>query len=149
MIALAIVYVALAVLAASVVAGVRAPFSVRLLVVAAAPAVAFAVWQAAQPPTGWPATAKPPKDAAFVWASIREPDRVTQDAGEIDLWLTPPDAARPRSYRLPYTRQLHQQAQQAMEATRGGVRLRVRLRRDQTRIRFMFYREPPVRLPTK
>lgn len=149
MILLAFIYVALAVLVCAVVVGARLPVAARACIVVAAPVVAFAVWQAAQPPTGWPATAAPPKNATFVWASIREPDQLTRDAGEIDLWLTPPGATQPRSYRLPYSRQLHRGAQQAMEATRAGARLSVRSRRNRTRIRFVFYRQPPVGLPNK
>lgn len=149
MIALAIVYVALAGLVCALVARNRAPFLGVALVCAVAPIFAFAVWQAAQPPTGWPASASPPRDAAFVWANIREPDQLADDRGEIDLWLVPAGAAQPRAYRLPYSRQLHQAAQRAMDATRGGMRLGVRSRRERKRIRFVFYQQPPIALPHK
>lgn len=149
MILLAFVYVALAALVCALIAKNRTPFLGLALVCAVAPIFAFAVWRAAQPPTGWPAAAKPPMDSAFVWANIREPDRLAKDAGEIDLWLIPAGADRPRSYRLPYTRQLHQQAQQAMQLTRAGTRVGVRQRRANLRIRFVFYVQPPAQLPDK
>ena len=154
MIALAFVYVGLAVMVGVTLAAHRARFIARAVVCVAAPALAFAVYFAAQPPTGWPAAASPPKQAQFQWAVVREPDQLSGDRGEIDLWLTPPDYSRPRSYRLPYSRQTHKQVEAALREVKQGRPVAMRLvhRRKGERglkVRPQFYRVPPPELPAK
>jgi len=154
MIALALIYVGLAVMVGVTLAAHRARLIARAVVCVAAPALAFAVYFAAQPPTGWPAAASPPKQAQFQWAVVREPDQLSGDRGEIDLWLTPPDSARPRSYRLPYSRQTHKQVEAALQEVKQGRPVAMRLvhRRKGERglkVRPQFYRVPPPELPAK
>ncbi len=123
----ALAFAGLAALAGALLAAGRAPFALRLALAAATPWLAFAVWQAARPPAGWPASAQPPQDAAFVSGVARVPS--AGDPGEIDLWVEPAGATRPRAYRLPYSPALHQQLLAALAAqrrTRGNVRLLVR-----------------------
>src|SRR5581483_4557022 len=100
MILVALVYAALAALLSASIATDRLRLPLRILGVVGAVPVAFLVWQSAQPPTGWPTASGPPKDSAFVWASVREPS--PGDAGEIDLWLVPVGADKPRAYRVAY-----------------------------------------------
>ena len=70
MIALALIYVGLAVMVGVTLAAHRARFIARAVVCVAAPALAFAVYFAAQPPTGWPAAASPPKRWAATISAI-------------------------------------------------------------------------------
>ena len=154
MIALAFVYVGLAVMVGVTLAAHRARFIARAVVCVAAPALAFAVYFAAQPPTGWPAAASPPKQAQFQWAVVREPDQLSGDRGEIDLWLTPPNSMTPRAYRLPYSRQMHRQLMAAMGAVKQGKPVAVRMVRRKRgergpRVQPQFYRLPPPQLPSK
>lgn len=123
------------------------PLAARVPLIVAAPWVAFAAWHLAQPSPGWPAPRKPPRDSVFVAGVVREPDPATKDRGEIDLWLTPPGASRPRAYRLPYTRQLHEQVQQARDGAKHGGR--EGLRRDPATGRYRAYLLPPAQPPRK
>ena len=154
MIALALVYFGVAALGCALLGGLATRVWARAAVIVVLPALAFAVWQAAQPPTGWPAVSHPPKQAQFQWAVVREPDQLSGDRGEIDLWLTPPDSARPRSYRLPYSRQTHKQVEAALQEVKQGRPVAMRLvhRRKGERglkVRPQFYRVPPPELPAK
>ena len=119
MIVFAMIYFVIAALACSLIAYGRIGGWTKAVVLVIAPMLAFAIWQAAQPPTGWPANTKPPKDAQFQWAVVHEPD-------SIDLWLTPAGSTRERAYRVPYSRQLHEQAELALKAVKGGVRVGIR-----------------------
>lgn len=126
----------------------------RAAVIVVLPALAFAIWQAARPPTGWPAVATPPKTAGFLWAYVREPDALTHNRGEIVLWLAPPNSDEPRAYRMPYTRQLHKQALAAMRATKGsgvkvGFKRTTRHSERGPQTVYRLYRLPPTRLETK
>lgn len=120
----AVAFAGLSTLTGLLLAPTRVPFPARLALAAATPWLAFAVWQAARPPIGWPESSRPPKGATLVSGFVRNP--APGDAGEIDLWLQPPGATRPRAYRLPYSRALHRTvaaALAAQRATHGGLRL--------------------------
>jgi hypothetical protein len=132
----------------------------RAAVIVALPALSFALWQAAQPPQGWPTSGVQPREAGFLWGVIREPDPQTNDPGRIFLWLDT-GASRPRAYSLPYTRQLHRQVQAALDATKKGRQIDVTRsggnrrsagggrQRGQHGSRLMFYPHPPFVLPPK
>lgn len=112
----ALAFAGLAALAGVLLGAGRVPFLLKLGVAAATPWLAFAVWQAARPPIGWPEAAQPPQDAAFVSGVARLP--TLGDPGEIDLWLEPPGSNRPRAYRLPYSLPLHRRLLAALAAQR-------------------------------
>ena len=153
MIALALTYCGLATIGGAVLTAHRLRVIARALVVVVVPVLAFAVWRAAQPPTGWPATGSPPK-GQFVSSYVTEPDALTHNPGEIELWLVPSGSARPRSYRLPYSRRLHQQVAAASSAAKAGVKVgikRVSAGKVQNgpKAKFRFYVLPPPRPPSK
>lgn len=152
MILLAVIFFGLAAIWLALITGNHLPFVVRAVAIYLVPWLAFAIWQAAQPPTGWPTSAKPPKSARFVAGTVREPNEVEHDLGEIDLWLVPADGpGQPRAYRLPYSRQLHEQIVAAMRAAKEGDPVGVRKlgQRHGPRVRFVFYRFPPPQSPAK
>ncbi len=113
-------------------------------------AFAFFAWRALGSFSGWPTSAHPPARALFLAASVDEPRWIY-------LWLVPErdgrpfahrgSAGEPRAYRLPYTRQLHEQLERAQRARAGGAR--VDLRREPLRAagrapgRFRAYVLPP------
>lgn len=147
----AVAFAGLAALMGAMLAVPHVTFLARFGISVATPWLAFAVWQAARPPIGWPESARPPQGAALVSGVVRAPS--TGDPGEIDLWLQPPGADRPRAYRLPYSPALHRRvaaALAAQRASRGSVRLLVRpatvagSSRRQGSLRFV-----PARLPAK
>lgn len=158
MIVLAVVLAGLAVLTAAAVSGHRWPLWARVPLVAAAPWLAFAAFQLSRPESGWPTSPPLPAGSALAWGIVDEPDALTHDPGHIDIWAIPPGSARPRAYRFPYTRQLHKQLQQALNAVKRGepvaVRKPGRPRGRQhaggsTGGRLVFYRMPPPALPAK
>ena len=154
MILLAVIFFALCAVTGALLSARGSLFGLRVLFVLCVPAVAFAIWQAAQPPTGWPATATPPKLAEFQWGIVHEPDQLTHDPGWIVLWLTPPGETRPRAYRVPYTRQLHKQVEGATGVVKQGGRVairRVALRKAayNKTPKMVFYVLPPAQPPSK
>lgn len=153
MIALALAYTGLAVIAGATLAARRAPLLARSAVILCVPALAFAVWQAAQAPSGWPTTAAVPKNAEFLWGDVHEPSQIDHDPGWIALWLRPPGSDRPRAYRVPYTRQTHQLVAAAEQAVKQHGRVGVQRVQHGSRGtatgRYRFYMLPPPALPMK
>jgi hypothetical protein len=122
----AIAFAGLSALAGVLLTANRVPFLARLAVAVLTPWLAIAVWLAARPPAGWPRAAQPPEGAMLVSGAVRAPS--LGDPGEIDLWVEPPGATRPRASRLPYSRALHRRLLRALasqRATHGGLRLLV------------------------
>ena len=89
---------------------------------------------------GWPTDEDLPEKFLVHWLVVDEPDAKTGDEGNIYIWLKQnPEIektydswddylisfydgeARPRSYRLPYSRPLHEQAQEAIGMIREGM----------------------------
>jgi hypothetical protein len=143
---LAFIYFGLAVLGLATTVALAKPLPyARIVAVTLLPALAFAIWLGARPPTGWPTHAQTPRDTEFLWASIREPDQLTHDRGEIDLWLIAPDATSPRAYRKPYSRKLHERAEQAVKhGRRVGVRNPTASGHETTEAAARFYLLPPA-----
>lgn len=152
------VYVGLALLGTLLVTSGTQDWRLRLVVIVTVPVLSFALWQAAQPPLGWPTSHKQPQQAGFLWGVIREPDPQTNDPGRIFLWLDV-GTNQPRAFALPYTRQLHRQVQAAMDAVKHGTPVAVSVRpgrpghrpkgQGQRGAALRFYRHPPVVLPAK
>jgi len=82
---------------------------------------------------GWPTTEKLPSKFFLHWAVVEEPDPKTGDKGGVYIWTKPLDPTRdrdqswqdyllsfydgesqPRAHKLPYSRELHEQAQSAL-----------------------------------
>lgn len=78
--------------------------------------------------SGWPAAEAMPQRALLLSATVREPNPSKNDLGAIFLWVVPlgqddpgpfayrPISGEPRAYKLPYSRDMHEQASQAMTA---------------------------------
>jgi hypothetical protein len=88
---------------------------------------------------GWPTRNNLPEKFFVHWLVVDEPDSKTGDEGNIYIWLKKnPDVdnehdswedyllsfydgdSQPRAYRMPYTRDLHEQAQEAIGMIRQG-----------------------------
>lgn len=74
---------------------------------------------------GWPADDGLPEHFELVSVFTVEPDLKTGDPGGIYLWIRDLDSDQlvPRSFRLPYQKQLHQQVDSTMNKQRQGERL--------------------------
>jgi hypothetical protein len=88
---------------------------------------------------GWPTDDKLPPKFLLHWAVIKEPDVKLGDKGSIYVWIKPigkheveykewnnyllsfyDGKSRPRAYRIPYSRTLHEQTQKAIDAIAKG-----------------------------
>ena len=88
---------------------------------------------------GWPTEEDLPEKFRVYWLVIDEPDPKGDSGGNIYVWLQPNSTtetvhdswedylisfydgdSEPRAYRLPYTRELHEQAQEALGTLMGG-----------------------------
>jgi hypothetical protein len=131
---LALAYIALFAIFAWFIVYARGKWAVKLAAIVAMPLFAYTVHQALAYRTGWPTSDTPPKSAKFMAGVILEPR-------EIDLWLMVGD--KPRAFKVPYSRQLHKQVDQANAAAKQGVPVGVRQRRSNgQRARYVFYRLP-------
>lgn len=87
---------------------------------------------------GWPTDEPLPDEFHVHWVVIQEPDRKTGFGGAIFAWVHPlkerkkpsgwtdylvllrGNSSEPRAYKLPYTRKLHEKAQEALGMIMGG-----------------------------
>ena len=86
---------------------------------------------------GWPSGQQPPKEFRVHWVVIKEPNKKTGDKGDVYVWVTDMDPKekddgsffisfanenmhKPRSYRLEYSKELHEDGQKALEMIMGG-----------------------------
>jgi hypothetical protein len=106
-------------------------WALRLPLLAATPVLALAVWWQLSQRDGWPTGSHPADGAAFVAGVVQAP--TPGNAGAVYLWVQPPNSDAPRSYRLPYSRQLERQVAHAASATKQGARVGVRAARKPTR----------------
>jgi hypothetical protein len=118
----------------------RGPLLAKAVLVVLVPWWCFALWQAFLSFDGWPAERALPADAELVAYQVREPS--ANDEGAIFLWvvasgdegaLTYRPSGEPRAYRLPYSRQDHQQLENARRALAQGRIVKVRRNRTQAR----------------
>ena len=133
-------------------------WALRLPLLAATPVLALAVWWQLSQRDGLPTGARPTDGSALVASVVRAP--TPGDSGAIYLWAQPPNSETPRSYRLPYTRQLERVVTHAAGAAKHGRPIGVRTakkgkgskgrRRDEvTSSGLQFYRLPPHGLEAK
>ena len=136
--------------------GSRGPWWLKLPAILATCLFTFAVWDALDSFSGWPTAETPPTRALLLGSSVDEPRAIY-------LWLMTPPArglldyrsreTEPRAYRVPYSRQLHEQVDRAAKLASKGEP--VELRRTQTeggheaRLVVRRYRFPATSLPRK
>ena len=120
---LAIAFLLLAGVLLWIVIGSRGAWWLKLPVIVGTCAFTFAVWDALGSFDGWATAHEPPARALFVSAVVDEPDAIY-------MWLIAstepgmlgyrPRDGEPRAFRLPYTRQLHEQTERASRLTTKG-----------------------------
>lgn len=115
----------------------RGPWAIKLVLIVSVPAYAVVVLHSIEQWKGYPAAVSPPQGAALVAQLVDEPR-------SIYLWLIPPGAERPRAYRIPYTRETHEQAAKAQSLLQTGHRVGFR----RSRGRYEAY-DLPTPLPQK
>jgi hypothetical protein len=117
-IVLAVAFVILVGLLLWLLAAVRGRWLLKLALICAVPAFAFAIVGTANSLRGWPTGDSPPTTATLIWAVVEEPDPQAGSPGAVYLWLA--TGTKPRAYRLPYSRQLHKQLVEATALTKRG-----------------------------
>lgn len=93
----------------------------------------IAIWLSIASYKGWPTTAELPVKSLVMSGIVREPEPARDDPGSIYLWLVPFDdmssanpldysapRGEPRSFKLPYSRALHEAVDKAMSLVRQG-----------------------------
>lgn len=137
--------------------GSRGRWWLKLPVIAASCAFTFLVWAALDSFSGWPTAQTPPRRALLLASSVDEPRAIyvwlvePSEPGPLEYH---PDGAEPRAYRLPYSRQLHEEVEKASKLASGGQRVELRLRAvrgagQSARFVVQRYRLPGASLPPK
>lgn len=96
--------------------GSRGRWTAKLAAIAVSSAFTFMVWDALDTFSGWPTQQSPPERALLVSSTVDEPGLLAHKA----------DEREPRSYRLPYSRQLHAQVDMANTLARQGRQVEIR-----------------------
>lgn len=119
-----IAFLLLAALLLWFVIGARGKWWLKLPLIIIVPAFSFVVWSSLASFSGWPTTNASPRAAYYLYGYSVEPDSNQNIKGAVYIWLIPnstkhgvfdyaPKAGEPRAYKLPYSRKLEQQVQQA------------------------------------
>lgn len=110
----------------------RGKWWVKLILIILVLGFSLPIWQSLESYRGWPTLADPPDKTILLWALMEEPSK--DDPGAIYVWLAPyekpneqegwfgysPRPQEPRAYRMPYTRNRHEQLEKANEMIRQG-----------------------------
>jgi hypothetical protein len=97
----------------------------------AAPTTAFTfvLWDALGSFSGWPTDSGPPDRAMLVASSVDEPKAiyvwVIAPSGH-GPFVYRPDTGEPRAFRLPYSRELHEEIEKAAQMTARGQQVEIR-----------------------
>jgi len=143
-----------------VVIGGAGKWIIKLPIVVVVPLFSFLVWSSLDSFTGWPANTTTPSRLMLIQEVVVEPSKTT--SGAIYIWGIPPKQSHglfkyrpkesePRAYKLPYTRQLHEQVAAAQAAQKAGVRVAIAKsnKGEKDRGVYRFYILPQVDAPIK
>jgi hypothetical protein len=103
--------------------GSRGRWWIKLPTIVVTSLFTFIVWHALDSFSGWPTAQMPPPRALMLGSSVDEPRAIY-------VWLLVPsapgpleyrpDGGEPRAYRLPYSRELHEQVDRASKLASKG-----------------------------
>ena len=118
-------YAALAVLLLNLGFHSRWPVWVKGGAILAVTLLYFVTYASLQGFLGWPTGDQTPQEFVVLSAHVEEPDDALGIEGGVYLWILARGDERvdavPRAYRLPYSRELHAEASEAMKQIRRGV----------------------------
>ncbi len=117
---MSISYVLLAVFVIWSIFGKRFSTPQKLFISLLLPLVYYLHWIGLQNTKGWPSDQTLPTKFELISADIVEPNQFKKIKGNIHLWIRPDDTGSPRSYILPYTRDLHKRLFEARERIQQG-----------------------------
>ncbi len=94
----------------------------KILISLLLPAIYYLHWFGLQQSKGWPSDQTLPTQFELISADIVEPNQSKEVLGNIHLWIRPEEDDAPRSYILPYSRDLHKRLFEAKQRTTQGRR---------------------------
>lgn len=121
----------------------RGNWAVKTLVICASLLFGILLWFSLTDIQGWPVQVPMPERFEVKWLVVEEPDKKTGREGAVYVWAVTlgesgPSPFRltrrgrglqPRIYRLPYSRDLHEQSEMVQEQLRAGIRFFASLER--------------------
>ncbi len=120
-----VAYVALAALLLNLNLATRYSAPVKALAIVLVSLLYFATWHGVRGLMGWPTADPLPADFRVLWISIDEPDKANALPGSIDYWVRALDSAglgsgAPRAYRLPWSEEEAEAAEEALKRMDEG-----------------------------
>lgn len=176
--AIPIAFLILAALLLWLIIDVRGKWWLKALLMILVVSFSITVWKSLDSYLGWPTSAALPKKAILIWIVVNEPNPKLGDPGAVYLWLKPrealperpnnshwalfvytPNPNEPRTYKLPYSRLIHKEAQKALGLLMGDKSVEVEFR-GRGKYGYTgsfsigpgsvkFYELPPPKLPPK
>ena len=124
-IGITVAYTVLAVLVLNLNFYSRLPIWIKAGAILLTTALYFVTYLSLQGFTGWPTQNHLPDEFVVLSAHTEEPDKTTGTKGSIYLWILAREGNstlnQPRAYRLPYSRELHTEIDQAVRQLNFGV----------------------------
>lgn len=136
-------YVVFAVLAAILLwflIGTKGKWQYKLPLIILVPYLGFLFSQIPDTYRGWPTVDRPAVTSTYIGGIVEEPDPVAHTAGVIYIWVIPAKGGssdhglgykshtgEPRSYKLPYSRELHKEIDQANGIIKKDGRVAVKV----------------------
>jgi len=124
-----------------VIIGARGSWKVKFLAIAMTLLFSLTIFQSLQDFAGWPTKSFPPDQIEVLWIHVIEPSSVRESPGSVCIWalsarsfdsfwssIFPPTTkgqTTPRAYHLPYTRDLHEKAEQLKQRIMSGETVRL------------------------
>ncbi|MES3009150.1 MAG: hypothetical protein V4738_00065 [Pseudomonadota bacterium] len=103
----------------------RWPVALKVLLICVVTVFYFLAYEYVHGVLGWPAEEAPPKRFVLLAVVVDEPSKERGTKGSIFVWLNGIEdnrpVAEPRSYRLPYEKDLHSLFSEAMKKNRQGI----------------------------
>ena len=130
----------------------------KISLLIALPLIYLLFWQGLVNYSGWPMRFGLPDHFELLDARIVEPNRQRNEAGVIFIWALPEDSGIPRSYSVPYDRDLHDSIFEALQKISQGKRQMAALAGRESGHNtsgsgnsnaLLFKTKPPVVLPPK
>jgi hypothetical protein len=138
---IAIFFVVLACLVLWFVIGTKGKWSVKAPIILIVPSLCIMVWFSLESLMGWPVESVPRDVYDIIGFDVQEPNKEQQFDGSIYIWIKNMEGEqqndmfgyakrmledrKPRTYRRPYSRELHKQVEILKQALKSGARVRV------------------------
>ena len=94
----------------------------KIIISALLPLIYYLHWMGLQQSKGWPSDQTLPSQFELISADVVEPNQFKEIEGNIHLWIRPEEDGAPRTYILPYSRDLHKRLFEAKQRSAGGRR---------------------------